>query len=72
MFTWLINALVISRLDYYNSVLYGIKKDKLQRIQNTAVPYVMCSSDVPTIARLYQKTRPGYQFRKRVNSTVSA
>ena len=35
----LVNCLVISRLDYCNSVLYGIPKyqrDKLQRIQNIA------------------------------------
>lgn len=35
----LVNALVISRLDYANSILYGVPKndmDKLQRIQNTA------------------------------------
>ena len=34
-----VNALVISRLDYCNSILYGLPKqqlDKLQRIQNTA------------------------------------
>ena len=37
-FKMLVNALVISRLDYYNCLLYGIPKyqrDKLQRIQNT-------------------------------------
>ena len=35
----LVNALVISRLDYSNCLLHGIPKnqrDKLQRIQNTA------------------------------------
>ena len=35
----LVNALVISRLDYCNSILYGLPKqdlDKLQRIQHTA------------------------------------
>ena len=40
----LVNALVISRLDYCNCLLYGIPKyqrDKLQRIQNTAARLVM-------------------------------
>ena len=35
----LVNALVISRLDYSNSLLYGVPKyelEKLQRVQNTA------------------------------------
>ena len=35
----LVNALVISRLNYCNSILYGLPKqelDKLQRVQNTA------------------------------------
>jgi hypothetical protein len=35
----LVNALVISRLDYANSILYGLPKyelDKLQRVQNAA------------------------------------
>ena len=67
MFTWLINALVISRLDYCNSVLFGIpwyQKDKLQKIQNTAVRYMMCSSDVSTIARLYQKNVPWLPVQK--------
>ena len=42
----LINALVISWLDYCNSVLYGIPKyqrDKLKCIQNTAARLVMNS-----------------------------
>ena len=40
----LVNALVISRLDYCNCLLYGIPKyqsDKLQRIQNTVGRLVM-------------------------------
>ena len=35
----LVNSLVISRLDYYNSLIYDVPKcqrDKLRRIQNTA------------------------------------
>ena len=40
----LVNSLVISRLDYCNSVIYGIPKyqrDKLQRIQNIAARMIM-------------------------------
>ena len=39
----LVNALVISRLDYCNSILYRLPKqelDKLQRIQNTAAQLI--------------------------------
>ena len=39
----LVNALVISRLDYCNSILYGLPKrelDKLQRVQNTAARFI--------------------------------
>ena len=35
----LVNSLVISRLDYYNSLIYDVPKcqrDKIRRIQNTA------------------------------------
>ena len=42
----LVNALVISRLDYCNSILYSIPKhqrDKFQRIQNTAARLVLGS-----------------------------
>ena len=40
----LVNALVISRVDYCNCLLFGIpvyQRDKLQRIQNTAARLVM-------------------------------
>ena len=36
----LVNSLVISRLDYHNSLIYDVPKcqrDKIRRIQNTAV-----------------------------------
>ena len=42
-FKLLINALEISRLDYSNSILYGLPKrelDKLQRVQNTAARFI--------------------------------
>ena len=51
----LANALVISWLDYCNSVLYGIPKyqrDKLKRIQNTAARLVMNSKHLNQATRL--------------------
>ena len=50
----LVNSLVISRLDYCNSLLYDIPKyqrDKLQRIQNTAAQMI-------TGARSYDHITP--------------
>ena len=42
----LVNALVISRLDYCNSILYGLPK--LQRIQNTAARLITELNDTST------------------------
>ena len=50
----LVNALVISRLDYCYSILYGLPKqelDKLQRIQNTAARLI-------TGTKQYEHTKP--------------
>ena len=46
----LVNALVISRLDYCNSILYDLLKqelDKLQRIQNTAARLITGTTSSP-------------------------
>ena len=46
----LVNALVISRLDYCNSILYDLLKqelDKLQRIQNTAARLITGTTGSP-------------------------
>ena len=56
----LVNSLVISRLDYYNNLLYDVPKcqrDKLRRIQNTAARMITGarSSDhiTPTLKSLH-------------------
>ena len=43
MYVCVVNAFVIPQLDYCNSVLYGLPKsqlDKLQRVQNVAARLV--------------------------------
>ena len=53
----LVNALVISRLDYCNSILYGLPKrelDKLQRVQNTAARLI-------TGTKQYDHLKPAFQ-----------
>ena len=53
----LVNALVISRLDYCNSILYGLPKrelDKLQRVQNTAARLI-------TGTKQYDRIKPALQ-----------
>ena len=55
----LVNALVISRLDYCNSILYGLPKrelDKLQRVQNTAARLITGTKQYDHI-----KPRPALQ-----------
>ena len=54
----LVNALVISRLDYCNSILYGLPKrelDKLQRVQNTAARLITGSKQYDHIKPAFQK-----------------
>ena len=53
-----VNSFVISRLDYYNSVLYGIPKyqrDKLQRIQNIAARMITGTRSTDYITPSYFK-----------------
>ena len=57
-FKLLINALEISRLDYSNSILYGLPKrelDKLQRVQNTAARLITGSKQYDHIKPAFQK-----------------
>ncbi len=68
----LVNSLVISRLDYANSLLYGINKDlmdKLQRVQNTAARLVTKTKKYdhisPVLAELHWlpvEFRPKYKI----------
>ena len=54
----LVNALVISRLDYCNSILYGLPKrelDKLQRVQNTAARLITGTKQCDHIKPAFQK-----------------
>ena len=54
----LVNALVISRLDYCNSILYGLPKrelDKLQRVQNTAARLITGTKQYDHIKPAFQK-----------------
>ena len=56
----LVNSLVISRLDYCNSVLYGIPKyqrDKLQRIQNIAARMITRTRSTDHITCLFSFVR---------------
>ena len=53
----LVNTLVISRLDYCNSILYGLSKrelDKLQRVHNTAARLI-------TGTKQYDHVKPALQ-----------
>ena len=53
----LVNALVISLLEYCNSILYGLPKrelDKLQRVQNTAARLI-------TGTKQYDRIKPALQ-----------
>ena len=54
----LVNALVISRLDYCNSIHYGLPKrelDKLQRVQNTAARLITGTKQYDHIKPALQK-----------------
>ena len=56
----LVNSLVISRLDYCNSLLYDIPKyqrDKLQRIQNTAARMITGARSSDHITPLLKSLR---------------
>ena len=53
-----VNALVISRVDYCNSILYGLPKrelDKLQRVQNTAARLITGTKQYDHIKPALQK-----------------
>ena len=63
--TTLVQALVISRLDYYNSVLYGIPAiytNKLQRVQNAAARLL---TNTPGCAHITCHGRPSLAVCKK-------
>ena len=54
----IVQALVTSKLDYCNSLLFGISQKlmmKLQRVQNAAARLVMCSSKRTSVKPILQK-----------------
>ena len=68
----LVNSLVISRLDYCNSVLYGIPKyqrDKLQRIQNIAAWMITGTRSTDHITPIL-KNLPWLPVEARINFKI--
>ena len=68
----LVNSLVISRLDYCNSLLYDIPKyqrDKLQRIQNTAAQMITGARSYDHITPILRRLR-WLPVEARINSKI--
>ena len=68
----LVNSLVISRLDYCNSLLYDIPKyqrDKLQRIQNTAAQMITGARSSDHITPIVRSLR-WLPVEARINSKI--
>ena len=63
----LVNSLMISRLDYCNSLLCDIPKyqrDKFQRIQNTAARMVTEAFSSDHITHIFKSLPPGYLWKQ--------